>query len=52
MAKGFWQSKLSFWGMILLGAVLSVLLWIRDQGYPIYIPILLLCRTGDQQSGS
>ena len=40
MAKGFWQSKLAFWGVILLGVVLSVLLWIRDQGYPIYIPIL------------
>ena len=40
MAKGFRQSKLAFWGIICLGVLLSVLLWIRDRNYPVYIPII------------
>lgn len=40
MAKGFWQSKLAFWGVMGLGVLVSVLLWFRDRGYPIYIPIV------------
>lgn len=40
MAKGFRQSKFAFWGVIGLGVLLSVLLWIRDRDYPLYIPII------------
>ncbi len=40
MAKGFRQSKLAFWGIIGLGILLSVLLWIRDRNYPLYIPVI------------
>ena len=40
MAKGFRKSKLAFWGIMCLGVLLSVLLWIRDRNYPLYIPII------------
>ena len=40
MAKGFRKSRLAFWSIICLGVLLSVLLWIRDRNYPIYIPII------------
>ena len=40
MAKGFRQSRLAFWGVMVLGILLSVLLWIRDRNYPIYIPLI------------
>lgn len=40
MAKGFRQSRLAFWGVMGLGVLLSVLLWIRDRNYPVYIPII------------
>ena len=40
MAKGFRKSKLAFWGIMCLGVLLSVLLWIRDRNYPVYIPII------------
>lgn len=43
MIRGFWQSKLAFCAVALASAGLAVAVWIRDQGYPVYIPILATC---------
>ena len=49
MAKGFRKSKLAFWGIMCLGVLLSVLLWIRDRNYPVYIPIIALRIRNEEQ---
>lgn len=40
MIRGFWQSKLAFAGICVLTLGLAVAIWIRDQGYEIYIPVI------------
>lgn len=40
MYRGFWQSKLALGGVCVATAILAVWVWIRDQGRPVYIPIL------------
>ncbi len=37
MTQGFWQSRLAFWGTMAAALVLAVLIWFRDQSYPIYL---------------
>jgi len=40
MIRAFWQSKLTAAGIFAASVVIAVLIWIRDQGYPLYIPIV------------
>jgi len=40
MIRGFWKSRLVFAGICVVTLALAVALWIRDQGYQIYIPIV------------
>lgn len=40
MYRGFWQSKVALVAVSAATAVLAVWVWLRDQGRPIYIPIL------------
>lgn len=40
MYRGFWQSKLVLGAVSAAAVVLAVWVWIRDQGRPVYIPVL------------
>ena len=40
MIRGFWQSRLAAGGIFAAMAGVAVLVWVRDQGMPAYIPLL------------
>lgn len=40
MIRGFWQSRLAAGGIFAAMAGVAVFVWVRDQGMPVYIPLL------------
>lgn len=40
MIRGFRRSRIAWIGTLVLAAAIAVAIWIRDRGYPLYIPIV------------
>lgn len=40
MIRGYWQSRLAYWAAIALTVGLAAAVWVRDQGYALYIPAI------------
>lgn len=40
MIRAYKRSKIGYWSVIALSAVIVVLLWQRDQAYPVFVPII------------
>lgn len=40
MIRGYRQSRIAFWGVIVLSVFLAAAVWVRDREYQVYIPIL------------
>ena len=40
MIRAFWQSKATAAGVLLVTLLLTAGVWVRNQGYPVYIPLL------------
>ncbi|MBQ6719477.1 MAG: hypothetical protein IJN20_03910 [Oscillospiraceae bacterium] len=40
MIQAFKKSRIGFWSVIGIALVLTVLIWIRDRAYPVFVPVI------------
>ena len=45
MIRGFWQSRLAAAAVAVLSVGVAAAVWIRDRGYPVYVPVLASAMT-------